>query len=298
MTGKVIDGHEAHRIGFANRIGPAEELDAVTEGFANELLACAPQAVGLAKRVMDAAAKPALAATLEQEVAAQQLLAASDDFAEGTRAFLEKRDAGVRRALGRWGRPRNRRRRNTRGAATCTSPTRSSARASCDVVVIPGFVTHLELFWESPSRWRARSRRLASFGAADGLRPPRLGDVGPGDRGAHARAAHGRRARRDGRRRLRARGPDRAVGGRADEHPVRRDLSGARARRSCSTAGWRAPPRPTTTRTASTGEALAESGAGARCCRTGARERSIEVSRAEPGRQPRGPGVLRPGWSA
>ena len=92
MTGKVIDGHEAHRIGFANRIGPAEELDAVTEGFANELLACAPQAVGLAKRVMDAAAKPALAATLEQEVAAQQLLAASDDFAEGTRAFLEKRD--------------------------------------------------------------------------------------------------------------------------------------------------------------------------------------------------------------
>ena len=51
-----------------------------------------PQAVGLAKRVMDAAAKPALAATLEQEVAAQEPLAASEDFAEGTRAFFEKRD--------------------------------------------------------------------------------------------------------------------------------------------------------------------------------------------------------------
>jgi len=92
MTGKVIDGREAHRIGFANRIAPAEELGAVTELFANELLACAPRAIGLAKRVIDAAAKPALSLTLEQEVAAQETLAASEDFAEGARAFFEKRD--------------------------------------------------------------------------------------------------------------------------------------------------------------------------------------------------------------
>ncbi len=91
MTGKVIDGREAHRIGFANRIAPAAELDALTEAFTHELLACAPRAVGLAKRVMDAAAKPALAATLEQEVQAQEALAASEDFAEGAKAFFEKR---------------------------------------------------------------------------------------------------------------------------------------------------------------------------------------------------------------
>jgi enoyl-CoA hydratase/carnithine racemase len=91
MTGKIIDGHEAYRIGLANRIAPPEKLDATTEQLADELLSAAPRAVGLAKRVMDAAAKPALAATLEQEVQAQESLAASEDFAEGTRAFFEKR---------------------------------------------------------------------------------------------------------------------------------------------------------------------------------------------------------------
>jgi enoyl-CoA hydratase/carnithine racemase len=92
MTGKPIDGREAHRIGFANRIAPADGLDAATEALCNELLMCAPLAVGLAKRVMDSAAKPALAATLEQEVTCQQLLAASDDYAEGAAAFQEKRN--------------------------------------------------------------------------------------------------------------------------------------------------------------------------------------------------------------
>ena len=92
MTGRVIDGREAHRIGFANRTAAADELDATCEKLCDELLACAPLAVGLAKRVMDSAAKPALAATLEQEVTSQQVLAGSADFAEGARAFKEKRD--------------------------------------------------------------------------------------------------------------------------------------------------------------------------------------------------------------
>jgi enoyl-CoA hydratase/carnithine racemase len=91
LTGKLIGAEEAERIGLVTRVAPPEELDATTQQLVDELLACAPIAVGLAKRVLDAAAKPALALTLEQEVAAQQLCAQSADFAEGARALAEKR---------------------------------------------------------------------------------------------------------------------------------------------------------------------------------------------------------------
>src|SRR5919201_1949970 len=63
MASKLIDGVEAERIGLVNRVAPADDLDATTEQLVDELLACAPLAVGLAKRVMDASARPALAAT-------------------------------------------------------------------------------------------------------------------------------------------------------------------------------------------------------------------------------------------
>jgi enoyl-CoA hydratase/carnithine racemase len=91
LTGKLIGAEEAERIGLVNKVAPADELEAATQQLADELLACAPIAVGLAKRVLDAAAKPALALTLEQEVAAQQLCAQSQDFAEGAKALAEKR---------------------------------------------------------------------------------------------------------------------------------------------------------------------------------------------------------------
>ncbi|MCW2953157.1 MAG: Enoyl-CoA hydratase/isomerase [Conexibacter sp.] len=91
MTGKLIGAEEAERIGLVNRLAAPEELDAATEQLVADLLACAPLAVGLAKRVLDAAAKPALSLTLEQEVQAQQLCAQSEDFAEGARALAEKR---------------------------------------------------------------------------------------------------------------------------------------------------------------------------------------------------------------
>jgi enoyl-CoA hydratase/carnithine racemase len=91
MTGKMITGEEAERIGLVNRTASIDKLGPETQGLIDELLACAPVAVGLAKRVMDASARPALAATLELEVAMQEVCARSEDFAEGAKAFREKR---------------------------------------------------------------------------------------------------------------------------------------------------------------------------------------------------------------
>ncbi|MBA3748545.1 MAG: enoyl-CoA hydratase/isomerase family protein [Solirubrobacterales bacterium] len=91
MCSKFVDGTEAERIGLANRVAPRAELDAATDLLAGELLTCAPLAIGLAKGIIDASASPALEATLAQEVAAQELCAATEDFREGVRAFGERR---------------------------------------------------------------------------------------------------------------------------------------------------------------------------------------------------------------
>jgi len=77
MTGATIDATEAHRIGLVNRVVPAEELEHATQALVDELLANSPIAVGRAKRVMDASARPALAQTLEMEVAVQEYCVAA-----------------------------------------------------------------------------------------------------------------------------------------------------------------------------------------------------------------------------
>jgi len=91
MTGKLVDAAEAERIGLVNRVAPAADLEAATQGLVDELAACAPVAVGLVKRVLDASARPALSATLELEVALQERCAHTQDFAEGARAMTERR---------------------------------------------------------------------------------------------------------------------------------------------------------------------------------------------------------------
>ena len=78
MTGASIDATEAHRIGLVNRVVASEgELEAATQALVDELLANSHIAVGRAKRVMDASARPALAQTLELEVSVQEYCVAA-----------------------------------------------------------------------------------------------------------------------------------------------------------------------------------------------------------------------------
>lgn len=77
LTGREFDGEEAGRIGLANRVVSAGELAGATEELASELASNFPIPVGLAKRVMDASARPALSTTLEMEVMAQEVSVAA-----------------------------------------------------------------------------------------------------------------------------------------------------------------------------------------------------------------------------
>ena len=101
MTGKLIGAEEAERIGLATRVAPAEELDAAVTQLVDELLACAPLAVALAKRVMDASARPALATTLELEVAGPGALRRVGRLRRGRPRVRREARAGVQRLLAR-----------------------------------------------------------------------------------------------------------------------------------------------------------------------------------------------------
>jgi enoyl-CoA hydratase/carnithine racemase len=93
LTGRVIGAADAERFGLANRVAPPDRLEAVTQELVDELLGCAPIAVGLAKRLLDASARPALSTTLELEVSAQEQCMRSDDVREGLQAAAERRPA-------------------------------------------------------------------------------------------------------------------------------------------------------------------------------------------------------------
>jgi enoyl-CoA hydratase/carnithine racemase len=77
MTARTIDAAEAERIGLVNRVVAPEQLDQATQALIDELLANSHIAVGRAKRVIDASARPALAATLEMEVSVQEFCVAA-----------------------------------------------------------------------------------------------------------------------------------------------------------------------------------------------------------------------------
>ena len=97
LTSREIDGVEAERIGLANQVVPADELDAATQMWVDRLLGCSPLAVGFAKRVMDASARPTLSASLEMEIALNTTLVNSEDFKEAVQARMEKRSGNWKR---------------------------------------------------------------------------------------------------------------------------------------------------------------------------------------------------------
>jgi enoyl-CoA hydratase len=93
LTGEPVRAVDAERIGLVNRVVPAgAQLDEALR-LADLIASRPPLAVRLGKEAVNQAMEVGLSAGLEFERKLFYLLFASDDKAEGMRAFLEKRPA-------------------------------------------------------------------------------------------------------------------------------------------------------------------------------------------------------------
>lgn len=92
FTGDIIDAATAERYGLVSRVVPHEELMPATMELARKIAAGPSIAVRLAKRALQRGAlETSLANAVEYEMHLQQVCFNSEDFAEGVRSFLEKR---------------------------------------------------------------------------------------------------------------------------------------------------------------------------------------------------------------
>ena len=91
LTGKIIDAKTAQTLGLVNKVVPPEELKSAVEELARELISKPPLALKLAKELINISTETDLKIGLACEAEATGVLASTEDFKEGTRAFLEKR---------------------------------------------------------------------------------------------------------------------------------------------------------------------------------------------------------------
>ncbi len=91
MLGEPVAAEEAARIGLVNKVVPPGELEAETLALARRLAAGPALAQGVVKEGLRRGMESTLAAEWDFNVYAQCMLLASGDFAEGVRAFQEKR---------------------------------------------------------------------------------------------------------------------------------------------------------------------------------------------------------------
>jgi enoyl-CoA hydratase len=91
LTGRRIGAEEAKTLGLVSRVVPKESYLSEAKKVANEIAARSPVAVRLAKMAINKAFEMGLSDGIDFERELFYLLFASEDKAEGMKAFLEKR---------------------------------------------------------------------------------------------------------------------------------------------------------------------------------------------------------------
>jgi 2-(1,2-epoxy-1,2-dihydrophenyl)acetyl-CoA isomerase len=92
VLGTAIDGRTAVDWGLGHRAVPAADVDATAEALARQLADGPTVSLGLAKWLLHTSSEHTLEQHLRDEAFAMELSSRSEDFREGLKAFVEKRD--------------------------------------------------------------------------------------------------------------------------------------------------------------------------------------------------------------
>jgi enoyl-CoA hydratase/carnithine racemase len=91
LSGELLDGREAYRIGLVNQLVPVSELVAAGEKLARSFVQGAPLALRYIKEAVYKGAELPLTQALQLESDLASMLLTTEDSKEGPRAFVEKR---------------------------------------------------------------------------------------------------------------------------------------------------------------------------------------------------------------
>jgi 2-(1,2-epoxy-1,2-dihydrophenyl)acetyl-CoA isomerase len=93
LLGDRFGSAEAKAMGLVGRVLPEADLDAAVDALVDRLVSAPRESIQRAKMLLDRALDNSLEAQLDLEAQCFAACAATDDFAEGVRAFIEKRPA-------------------------------------------------------------------------------------------------------------------------------------------------------------------------------------------------------------
>ncbi len=91
LTGRRVEGKEAHALGLLDQIVPDAELDAAARSLSETLAEGAPAAVVATRRLLDVSGGDGFTEAIRRELAEQAPLFASSNFEEGLVANRERR---------------------------------------------------------------------------------------------------------------------------------------------------------------------------------------------------------------